>query len=99
MSCGVADPIRFRRMEPQGGGPSLSDFVRPCYKPSVGTDVRQSTGTGQVNKPEFLGQFQSGDLPRVEVSSGHSPHPCRRATPLNETALRVLTPTNNSERR
>jgi len=27
MPCGVSNPIRFRRKEPQGGGPSLGDFV------------------------------------------------------------------------
>jgi hypothetical protein len=63
-------------MEPQGGRPSLSDFVRSSHEPSVGPDVRQSTGTSQVDEPEFLGQLESGNLPRVEISSGNCWHAC-----------------------
>jgi hypothetical protein len=48
MPCGVSVPIRFRRKEPQGGGPSLGDFVGSSHKPSLSSDVRQSTGTGDL---------------------------------------------------
>ena len=44
---------------------------------SVGADMRQPTGTRQVDEPEFLGQFQFGYLPSVEVSSGYCRHACR----------------------
>lgn len=56
---------------------------------SVGSDVRQTTRTGQIDKQQFLGQFQFGDFPVGQVSARDSRQARRRAARLDETAVRV----------
>src|SRR5271156_4309423 len=76
-------------MHAQCSRPSLSDLIRTGHKASVGSDVRQTTSTGQIDEQQFLGQFQFGDLPVGQVSSRYCGHARRRAARLDETAVRV----------